>query len=163
MDVKVQIDAAKLLQAAEKAPAATLKEMRRALREACVAVQFTARTEHKFRAHTGALERAITYRVEQMKLEGIVFIDESVAKYGKYVHEPTGLFGPGHAKYPITPKHKKALRWTKNGEFVYFKRVMHPGSPEDRFLYKAVERNRARIDEIFERRTQAALEAAGLA
>ena len=163
MDVKVQLDAAKLLQAAEKAPEATLKEMRRALREACVAVQFTARTEHKFRAHPdNTLERAIAYRVEQMKLEGIVLIDPS-APYGKFVHEPTGLFGPKHAKYPITPKHKKALRWAENGEFVYFKRVMHPGSPEDRFLYKAAERNRAKIDEIFERRTQAALEAAGLA
>jgi len=163
MDIKLRIDAAGILQAADKAPDAALTEMRRALREACAAVQLTARTEHKFKAHTGALERAIDYRVERMKAEGVVFIDEAVARYGRYVHEPTGLFGPRHAKYPITAKRKSALRWAQNGDFVYFHRVMHPGSPADRFLYQAASRNVEKINAIFARRTQAALEAAGLA
>ena len=165
MDIKFRLDAAAVLRAAEAAPESTLREMRRGLKEACVAVQREARMTHRFHAHTGALERAIAYRVERMKAEGVVFIDEDIAPYGKYVHEPTGIYGPRHAKYQI-PKDlataRKILRFSKGNSFIFRRRVMHPGSKEDRFLYEAAERKIDAINEIFKRRTRMALQAAGL-
>ena len=165
MNIKFRLDAAKVLHAAEVAPETTLREIRRGLKEACVAVQESARSKHRFHAHTGALERAISYRVNRMRAEGVVFIDEDVAPYGKYVHEPTGIYGPRHAKYQIpkdVSKARKVLRFSKGSKFVFRRRVMHPGSRADRFLYEAADRKAECINEIFRRRTKMALEAAGL-
>lgn len=53
-------------------------------------------------------------------------------KYAPDVEFGTGLWGPSHAKYPITPKKAGGwLRWLDpaSGHEVFARRVMHPGSP----------------------------------
>lgn len=51
--------------------------------------------------------------------------------YGPYVEHGTGLWGPKHAKYLITPKNPDGwLHWVgKDGQDVFRKFVWHPGSP----------------------------------
>lgn len=48
--------------------------------------------------------------------------------YPVVIEEGSGLYGPKHAKYPITPTTKKALAFfAKSGEHVIVQKVMHPG------------------------------------
>lgn len=52
--------------------------------------------------------------------------------YAPHVEYGTGLWGPKHAKYPITAKRPGGmLRWydPKSGQPVFRRSVMHPGSP----------------------------------
>lgn len=187
MDMKISFDARKVLRAAERAPRGVKKYVRRALLESCRAIRETARerTTHKFLSKTGALERAISYRVERTVMEGIVYIDEKVAPYGKYVHEPTGIYGPKHRKYDIFPKNKKCLRWAtfiggekeitptsyanmrrgkyrRGSEFLFSKYVRHPGSKADQFLYNAAEKNRKKVNEILTKHLTEAFRYTGL-
>lgn len=49
--------------------------------------------------------------------------------YAVYVENGTGLFGPKHAKYLITPKKPGGtLRFEWHGRLVFFSHVWHPGS-----------------------------------
>jgi hypothetical protein len=56
---------------------------------------------------------------------------ETNVDYAPYVEHGTGLWGPHHAKYPIRPKNPDGyLHWIGDqGEDVFAKLVMHPGSP----------------------------------
>jgi hypothetical protein len=56
---------------------------------------------------------------------------ETNVDYAPYVEHGTGLWGPKHAKYEIRPKKPGGtLHWIgKDGEDVFAKLVMHPGSP----------------------------------
>ena len=51
--------------------------------------------------------------------------------YAPHVEHGTGLWGPKHAKYPITAKGGGFLKWIDpaTGNEVFARRVMHPGSP----------------------------------
>ena len=44
----------------------------------------------------------------------------------------------GSKPHTITPKKKKALRWEGLNDFVFAKKVSHPGYKGDDFLYKAL-------------------------
>lgn len=162
MDMKISFDAKNVLQAAERAPHETADNVRKALLESCRLVQRGAREIHRFKPRSGALERAIRYRVNASNSEGTIDINPAIAPYGKYVHEPTGIFGPKHKPYDIYPRNKKLLRFIIKGRFILSRHVVHPGSPADQFLYNSAERNRLKINEIFERRMQMAIKAAGL-
>lgn len=201
MNIKIKFDAAMTLRALESSPQTTIDHMRMALLESCRKIRETARERHRFKAKTGALERAMSFRVDAAKRSGTkyltnisransmfgeIFIDEKIAPYGKYVHEPTGIYGPKHRKYLIAPKNKKMLRWARfidgakpisvsqyknmrkgkyrKGEhgFVLSKKVMHPGSAADQFIYIAAQRQREWINDIFARHTQSAIKEAGL-
>jgi hypothetical protein len=161
MELRIDFDAKQVLQAAEKAPEKVVEQIRRALLESCRAVQNTARREHKFKAHTGALERAIDYRVERMEMEGIIWIRPEVAPYGGYVHHGTGIFA-GRSSWMVKPKEKKALRWSANGKFCFSRGHEIKGQPADKFLFSAAESNRQKINEIFKKHIDEALQAADL-
>jgi len=162
MNIKVALDARAFLQAAERAPEETAWQMRQALREACHAVKRTAQTEHKFKSHTGNLEQSVVYRTNAKKMSGTIYLDSRIAPYGVYVHEPTGIYKPHGDFYDIYPKNKRFLRWVKDNHVFFSKHVRHPGSDKDQFLYEAAEKNREKINEIFARRMENALRAAGL-
>ncbi|WP_110955207.1 hypothetical protein [Anaerosinus massiliensis] len=175
MDIKVQMDAQATLQAMEKSPETTLNYMRRALQESCRLVQRGAREQHKFKSRGGSLERAIRFRTNLKKCEGVIDINPAIASYGVFVHEPTGTFAPADKRLPskfyrwadgsyaIKPVNKKMLRFLdKRGGFVFARKVRHPGTPADRFLYESADRNRAEINEIFARNNRLAIKEAGL-
>lgn len=156
MDIKVQMDAQATLQAMEKSPEITLNYMRRALQESCRLVQRGAREKHNFRSRTGALEQAIRFRTNLKKCEGVIDIDPARAPYGKYVH-------PGTRPHVITPRDKMSLRFVgNNGKFVFAKKINHPGTKPDEFLYDSGKRNRAEINDIFARNNKLAIKEAGL-
>lgn len=115
------------------------------------------------------LEKAIEYKMHPEALAGEIFINGNVAPYGIFVHEPTGKFAPPDKRLPskyhrypdgsyeIRSSRYKALRFIdKNGEEVFAKRVRHPGSKADRFLYKALETKENAAVEAFRAAVQAA-------
>jgi hypothetical protein len=58
-------------------------------------------------------------------------------KYAPYVEYGTGIYGPKHRPYPITPKDPNGmLAWRDpvTGRWVFAKKVMHPGSPGNHML-----------------------------
>lgn len=121
--------------------------------QSCKKVQETARSEHNFKTISGKLERAIKFKVIKSRKEGTIYLDTKEAKYANYVHEPTGMFREGGSRYPIRPKDpngKLHFFWKRKGVWVTTKLVMHTGSPADRFLNEALEKNKAYIIELFE-------------
>lgn len=67
---------------------------------------------------------------------------QNTAKYAQAQETGSGLYGPKHAKYPITPKGKGyPLRfyWARKKMNVEFWGVMHPGVKPTHFLQVATE------------------------
>ena len=183
MDIQFDIDQEKFQQAANKAPGVMLKNMRLAMLVSCRDIQSDARATHLFRSRTGALEAAVDTNVTEggdNGIEGSIFIDDSKAPYGKYVH-------PGTKPHIIKPKNKKALRWATVVEtggkgisrrmymnlrtegyqsdkvgFQFAMEVHHPGTKKDEFIYEAGERNRQHINDVFNRYTDRTIKEAGL-
>lgn len=127
------------------------KYIHNCLRESCELVSEYAKSHHDFERRTGRLERAIKFMVIDRLKTGIVEIDPEIANYGKFVHEPTGRFGPKHEDYPIFPVRAKALFFFSRrlGRMTFAAMTMHPGSPGDPFLYEALDKNKQNIDDIF--------------
>jgi len=65
--------------------------------------------------------------------KGTVIQQVSVAKYGLWVNNGTGIYGPYNT--PIVPKNKKVMAWPKNGP-QYF-RVSVKGQQAQHFWEKA--------------------------
>jgi hypothetical protein len=68
--------------------------------------------------------------------------------YAPHVEHGTGLWGPKHAKYPITAKAGGFLRWIDpaSGKEVFAKKVMHPGSPGQHMIAIAAEVTEHEVD-----------------
>lgn len=127
------------------------RRLRQAVKASARTVQEEAQEQHRFTTKTGQLERAIdTTMIDNTT--AMVFVDESVAPYGPFVHQ-------GTKPHEIRPKRKKSLRWVPGGgnSFVFARKVNHPGTRQDPFLYDALERKRGDINEIFAKATDAAL------
>jgi hypothetical protein len=142
VDVKFQLDYLRLLAAADRSPELANEAMMIALGQSAREVQTLARAKHRFRTNTGLLEKAVDYEVNKAEMEATVFLDEAVASYAPWVHDGTD-------PHWILPRAKKALRWTKNGNFVFAKKVWHPGTKPDKFLYEAGAASLPRINLIF--------------
>jgi len=163
MEIKVEIKRLNdLIRAFERAPDEVKREMQLALRVALRDVQRRARAEHRFRTRTGNLERSITTKVlSDWPVRGLVALDPAVTRtadgrsYGVMVHD-------GTRAHTIRPRFKRSLRWPDNSEFIFARRVRHPGTKPDPFLYKAAENERANINATFERYTLRALQKAGI-
>lgn len=100
---------------------------------------------------TGRLENNLTYRVHRNPTVGEVYVQDNGmmvewdlrrVNYAMFVHF-------GTRPHEITPKHKKALRWTSMEKFVFAKRVEHPGYKGDPFLYNALQETMSKLDQIF--------------
>lgn len=144
MDFRVAFNA-RAFHAMQSYPAQTREAIRRSLMEAATLVQERARREHRFRTRTGMLERSIAVKLEPTNAR--VFLDRNVARYSGWVHE-------GTAPHMIFPNKRKALRWVGPNGFVFAKKVRHPGTKPDQFLYKALDNSRAEIQAIFDRHIQ---------
>ena len=71
--------------------------------------------------------------------------------YATYIHE-------GIRPHMIFPKRRKALRWVKGSDFVFSKRARFPGWQKDPFLYDALRKNEQKINDIFDRYTERAVQ-----
>lgn len=163
MELKIEIRQLKeLIASFEKAPAVVKEEMRLAMRVSLRAIQTRARAEHRFRTHTGNLERSVTTQlVSNWPVVGRIKLDSAITKttdggsYGGYMHD-------GTKPHDIKPRDKRALRWVGKSGFVFAKVVHHPGTKADPFLYEAAENERININAIFDRYTSEAIRKAGL-
>jgi hypothetical protein len=138
MQFTAEIDYQKLSKAFEKIPLVAAKELRTELNKSLRAIQVDARLHHRFSqapGHTGQLVRSIQEDVEQSGLSGKVWLEESVAPYGKFVHD-------GTKPHRILPKNKPLLYFVskKQGHLIGSKGVNHPGTKPDPFLYQAFNR-----------------------
>lgn len=148
MKVSVSFDSSKIntdLKIASKDVGIIVKQC---LRDACILIKRTAKEEHKFESKSGKLERAIKFRVLKDMMTGSVYIDEDIAPYGVFVHEPTGIYKEGGSRYPIKARNAKFLEFKFGDKTIYRQKVMHPGSPADPFIDNAFEINKSIIDKI---------------
>lgn len=105
-------------------------------------VQERARGHHRFTTRTGLAERSIRTASARKgrTLSGTVY---TVLDYGVYLHQGTN-------PHVIEPRRKKALRWTDGGKFVFARRVKHPGTKKDPYLYDALDEEEPSIVSRFE-------------
>ena len=62
------------------------KRICQAVKASTIEVRDTAQEKHRFTSRTGNLEKAVDYRISNSGMQGVVFIDSDVAKYGPFVH-----------------------------------------------------------------------------
>lgn len=92
-------------------------------------VQERTRNEHVWISRTGQAEREIRVRsvAKDFEASGAVY---TTLPHGIYLHT-------GTRPHQIVPKRKKALRFVRNGSFIFAKRVHHPGTKGDEYIYHA--------------------------
>ncbi len=122
------------------------RNIRLAVKTATVMVQSEAQNTHRFTSRTGDLEKAVDVRFSANGRRGEIFLNEGVASYARFVHE-------GTKPHAIFPKNKLALRFPKGGKFAFAKRVQHPGTKKDQFLFEALDTEQDEISAVFKRYT----------
>lgn len=135
-----------MVRAFETNPNAVRREINIALGESLTAIQEDAIRDHRFISRSGRLESSIEQQLNPNDSSGKVFLDTSQgAFYGPWIHQ-------GTKPHNIYPKTRKSLRWpTANGSgFVFSRRVHHPGTAADLFLFDALERQKNVIVQQFE-------------
>ena len=159
MDVKIGIDAQRLLTAFSIAPDNMRNGMRLAMKRAINETISVARSKesHRFTSRSHNLERSIDGKVVSSDpLIGMVAAGGKNAPYGIYVHDgtprhlirvnPQGRMGkkPGSTR-PGT------LSFAVGGRMMFRREVMHPGTKEDPFLYNAANKlgGTGRYSQIF--------------
>ncbi len=104
-------------------------------------IQERAQEEHNFITRTGEAERSIeTQEQFGTSFKGIVGTTRQITVY---LHR-------GTQPHSIKPKKKQVLRWGNGSEFIFARRVKHPGMRKDPFIYKALEYHRSDIISRFE-------------
>ena len=112
-----------------------MKEASEALAVSLRDVQERARAEHRFTTRTGLAERSIR-TAEARKgqtLSGTVY---TALDYGVYLHE-------GTKPHVIEPRRD-------GGAFVFARRVKHPGTKKDPYIYEALDAEEPVIVSRFE-------------
>ena len=111
--------------------------------------------KHNIAKHSkeGRMENSLSMRVQKSKGTAQVYVADSgmmvkwrgkPINYALFVHF-------GSKRHTVEPKVKSALRWSSVGEFVYSKRVEHPGYRGDPFMTNAAKKTMNNIDKIFEK------------
>jgi len=102
---------------------------------------------------SGNLDDNIAFKVSRNRLTGEVFIEDNAMMVdwkGKKVNYALFVLF-GSRPHPINPKHKKALRFSSVGKFVFAKGIKkHPGYKGDNFLHDGVQETFNKIDKIFQ-------------
>ena len=142
MKLELKCDFHKLVTAFEGAPNKVRSLVRLQLQKAGRDIIDYAREHHNYKTRTGKLEREGLVMDMPDDFTAVISTNKSVP-YAVMVHE-------GTEPHVIEPRNKLALRWAKGGEFVFAKRVFHPGTKPDQFLYNAAEEMWPRIQGDFE-------------
>lgn len=116
-------------------------ELKEALDISLRDVQEYAREHHRFITRTGEAEKSIeTVASYGTNFKGIV---GTTRKVTVYLHTGTD-------RHVIVPRLKQSLRFVKGNKFKFARRVKHPGTKEDPFIYNALQHNRSDIISRFE-------------
>ena len=127
MNLKLNCDFEKLVKAFEAAPVQTRDMVRRQVKMAVRDVREYARDHHRFVTRSGMTEKSIMSLAKDN--QGTVMLTNNIARWQ---HE-------GTKAHLIVPRSKKVLRFAINKEFVFSKRVRHPGIKANPFLYTAAD------------------------
>ena len=102
----------------------------------------------------GSLGDAVKFRIKKSpKSAGKVFLSDRGKlvdwrgqkwNYGFFVHF-------GTKPHVIKPKNKKALRWVGGDNFIFAKKVNHPGYKGDPFLYIAAKESFSRFNSLVDK------------
>lgn len=112
-----------------------------------VTAQMTTQTMTNAPRKTGNLKRSIHAEVGSIGgFTGKVIQDTGVAKYGYWVHDGTGIYGPKGT--PIVPVNKKVLAW-KSGNGMFFARSVKGMKPRP-FMKQAFEQKKPEVPGIIE-------------
>lgn len=99
-----------------------------------------ASQRHQYVSRTGTLERrGIVVQTRKGAVE--IALSEQVP-YAQYVHE-------GTRSHVISAINGQVLRFTSRGRVIFARRVRHPGSRPDPFLYEAAEAAESDVHECF--------------
>lgn len=108
----------------------------------------------------GTLKRSIFSQFTSSvgKFSGKVVQDGTVAKYGKWVNEGTGIYGPN--KSPIVPVTKPFLAW-KDYSGGWHRAKSVKGQKAQPFMEPALQENRDKINQMFKDRVNEFLNSVG--
>nr|DAZ15036.1 MAG TPA: Minor capsid protein [Caudoviricetes sp.] len=139
MKVLISPDFEKVSRAFDKSAQAVKAVARVQVKMATRDVRNYAADHHRFTTRSGDTERSIVSEVNGTS--GKVWLGTKVAVY---LHE-------GTKPHDIRPRMKKVLRFPVQGGFAFARRVHHPGTPKDQFLYDAAEKISPDIQRRFDR------------
>ena len=105
-------------------------------------IQERARRTHRFTTRTGDAERSIDAQVSGSG-DSVVGTVGTTRLITIYLHQ-------GTRAHIIEPRTKKVLRWAAGGDFVFAKRVQHPGIKEDPFIFNAADAETGAIKSRFD-------------
>lgn len=150
----------KLAEVFRKFPDLVTRNVRMAVKSSLRDIREHAIKHHRYKSRSGAagLEGAVHDNGSEMNgfpFRGEVFVDLRRAPYALYVHG-------GTKPHTITPKRRRALRWVSGGDFVFAKRVRHPGTQPDEFLYDALNANIGKAEKRFNDALRDSITEAGL-
>lgn len=133
----------------DKVSADTQAKLKDAMKSSVGDIQERARKNHRYITRTGDAERSIKTRVSFARddISGIV---GTTRKITVYLHQ-------GTKRHTIVPRRKMALRWTNGSQFIFAKRVRHPGTKKDPFIFNAVHSEQRRIISRFEKAVRQAI------
>lgn len=110
---------------------AAFDKLREIMQEKAVAMTATDAEDKVFRAadahtKTGALIRSV-FKQQRTAQSWAVGHDLQIAKHALFIQF-------GTKPHTIVPVNKKALRWVSGSQFVFAKKVNHPGTRADPYL-----------------------------
>lgn len=109
MHLEVKIDVQRVLTAMLKAPEAFTKEVRVEMKREMTAIQEDARLHHRFTTRSGNLDRSVSTRVTRSGFSGKTFLNDRLAKYGKFIHNGTRKLKPDKFLYEAFDRRKSEL------------------------------------------------------
>jgi hypothetical protein len=92
--IAVQIDMTDLQKIFSKIPDAIVRSVAKEMKNQVTEVQREARKTHRFETHTGMLEKSVQTEILDNGLTGEIYLEDSIADYGVYVHEGHGSWKP---------------------------------------------------------------------
>ncbi len=133
----------------DKVSADTQTKLKDAMKSSVRDIQERARKNHRYITRTGEAERSIKTSVSFARddISGIV---GTTRKITVYLHQ-------GTKRHTIVPRRKMALRWTTGSKFIFAKRVSHPGTKKDPFIFNAVHSEQRHVISRFEKAVQQAI------
>ena len=133
----------------DKVSADTQTKFKDAMESSVGDIQERARKNHRYITRTGDAERSTKTSVSFVRddISGIVGTTRKVTVY----------LQQGTKRHTIVPRRKIALRWTNGSQFIFAKRVRHPGTKKDPFIFNAVHGEQRRIISRFEKAVRQAI------
>ena len=85
------------------------QRLRIAMKKTLQVIQRDARRVHRFKAASGHLDKSISTKASNDGQKGSIFIDDSIAPYGNYVHDGQRTWKPDQFVYKSAKRHSDLI------------------------------------------------------